>query len=203
MNKTRNKKIYSFSILGSVLVASFLAYIISNLFFSAVLFAIIGLALIFFAGQDYARLNRMAHEYKHGSQDNTQANPFKSSFNPQNNANFGNNTKKESPLADFYMKQERPVNFQKNEQNNNEDTIFYDSEYAASGTIFVNKKDDDVFLPECFKYFGFTSVPNLANLKSAYRKKAKVLHPDKGGDPVEFKKMNDLYDEALEILNKK
>ena len=60
-----------------------------------------------------------------------------------------------------------------------------------------------MFLPECFKYFGFTSVPNLANLKSAYRKKAKVLHPDKGGDPVEFKKMNDLYDEALEILNKK
>ena len=167
MNKTRNKKIYSFSILGSVLVASFLAYIISNLFFSAVLFAIIG------------------------------------NFNPQNNANFGNNTKKESPLADFYMKQERPINFQENEQNNNEDTIFYDSEYAASDTIFVNRKDDDMFLPECFKYFGFTSVPNLANLKSAYRKKAKVLHPDKGGDPVEFKKMNDLYDEALEILNKK
>ena len=98
------------------------------------------------------------------------------------------------------MKQERPINFQENEQNNNEDTIFYDSEYAASDTIFVNKKDDDMFLPECFKYFGFTSVPNLANLKSAYRKKAKVLHPDKGGNPVEFKKMNDLYDEALEIL---
>ena len=61
MNKTRNKKIYSFSILGSVLVAAFLAYIISNLFFSAVLFAIIGLALVFFAGQYYARLNRIAH----------------------------------------------------------------------------------------------------------------------------------------------
>ena len=142
MNKTRNKKIYSFSILSNILVAAFLAYIISNLFFSAVLFAIIGLALIFFAGQDYARLNRMAHEYKHGSQNNAQSNPFKSNFNPQNNTNFGNNTKKESPLADFYMKQERPINFQENEQNNNEDTIFYDSEYAASDTIFVNKKDD-------------------------------------------------------------
>ena len=35
------------------------------------------------------------------------------------------------------------------------------------------------------------------DLKSAFRKKAMTIHPDQGGDPVEFQRLNDVYNIML------
>jgi hypothetical protein len=36
-------------------------------------------------------------------------------------------------------------------------------------------------------------------LRSAFRERAKQLHPDKGGDPADFRKLKELYDEFNSI----
>lgn len=52
-------------------------------------------------------------------------------------------------------------------------------------------------LEEAFKEFGLTSDAKTDTLKSAYRSSARVHHPDNGGDPVEFTRINKLYMQAM------
>lgn len=44
-----------------------------------------------------------------------------------------------------------------------------------------------------YEILGITQGASDEEIKKAFRKKAVQLHPDKGGDPEEFKKINDAY----------
>ena len=46
------------------------------------------------------------------------------------------------------------------------------------------------------------SDPDRRVIEKAFRKKALRTHPDKGGDPVEFKKINDAYNKLIGHITK-
>ena len=50
---------------------------------------------------------------------------------------------------------------------------------------------------------GLTARANLAEVKSAYRRRALELHPDRGGDAAQFRGLHAAYEEALRRLAKK
>lgn len=65
------------------------------------------------------------------------------------------------------------------------------------------------YLPEgrkidtCFLDLGFTEMPNNEEeIKSQYKKMAKVMHPDAGGNDESFKSLTINYEKCLEILEK-
>jgi DnaJ-class molecular chaperone len=45
-----------------------------------------------------------------------------------------------------------------------------------------------------YELLGVNRDASLEAIKKAYRNKAKVMHPDKGGDPEKFKKINEAYE---------
>ena len=56
-------------------------------------------------------------------------------------------------------------------------------------------------LDPCFVAMGFSSMPaGEAEVKEQYRRLAKVLHPDAGGDEAAFRTLNDNYSACLEIV---
>ena len=56
-------------------------------------------------------------------------------------------------------------------------------------------------LEPCFVAMGFSSMPaGEVEIKEQYRRLAKVLHPDTGGDETAFKTLNDNYGACLEIV---
>jgi hypothetical protein len=50
---------------------------------------------------------------------------------------------------------------------------------------------------------GLTSRASAEEVKGAYRKRALALHPDRGGDPAQFRALHAAYEEALRRLAKK
>jgi hypothetical protein len=50
---------------------------------------------------------------------------------------------------------------------------------------------------------GLTSRASAEDVKSAYRKRALELHPDRGGDAAQFRTLHGAYEEALRRLAKK
>lgn len=52
----------------------------------------------------------------------------------------------------------------------------------------LSNKDKDLYT-----ILGINRIANKADIKKAYREKAKQLHPDKGGDPQEFKNVVKAY----------
>ena len=46
------------------------------------------------------------------------------------------------------------------------------------------------------------SDPDKKIIERAFRQKALKTHPDKGGDPVEFKKINDAYNRLMGHITK-
>lgn len=53
----------------------------------------------------------------------------------------------------------------------------------------------------CFVAMGFSSMPaGEDEVKEQYRRMAKVLHPDAGGDEAAFKTLNGNYEACLEIV---
>lgn len=56
-------------------------------------------------------------------------------------------------------------------------------------------------LPQCFAFLGFTEVPaTVADINARYRLLSKVHHPDTGGDPVAFRKLQEAADEARRLV---
>lgn len=45
---------------------------------------------------------------------------------------------------------------------------------------------------------GITKLSNVDDIKKAYRKKAMMLHPDKGGDAEDFKALTEAYEVRCE-----
>ena len=52
--------------------------------------------------------------------------------------------------------------------------------------------------PSYMTVLGLLPPYELEDIKVAYRTKAKVAHPDHGGDPAEFIRLKEAYDQALE-----
>lgn len=58
--------------------------------------------------------------------------------------------------------------------------------------------DNLLKVPKCYRALGLNKMPETMNeIKQVYRKRIKKLHPDVGGDPEEFKKYQELYEEAV------
>jgi DnaJ-domain-containing protein 1 len=49
-----------------------------------------------------------------------------------------------------------------------------------------------------FTVLGLPSIASIDEIKSAYRRKAIELHPDRGGDHISMVKLNAAYEEAVE-----
>jgi curved DNA-binding protein CbpA len=47
---------------------------------------------------------------------------------------------------------------------------------------------------ELYDIIGIQPSATKDEIKKAYRNKAKILHPDKGGDPDQFKKLSSAYE---------
>jgi hypothetical protein len=47
--------------------------------------------------------------------------------------------------------------------------------------------------PRCLEILGLSPPVTLDKIKAAYREKAKILHPDAGGDAGEFRRVNAAY----------
>ena len=56
----------------------------------------------------------------------------------------------------------------------------------------------DVDRPSYLTVLGLLPPYELEDIKAAYRAKAKVAHPDHGGDPAEFMRLKEAYDQAME-----
>jgi len=62
---------------------------------------------------------------------------------------------------------------------------------AADGAIPLDR-------PAFMVVLGLLPPYELEDIKAAYRAKALVAHPDKGGDPADFMRLKDAYDQAVE-----
>lgn len=52
-------------------------------------------------------------------------------------------------------------------------------------------------VPECFLALGLDADATADEVKRAYRRLAKLHHSDNGGDPAEFKKVRQFYEQAM------
>jgi hypothetical protein len=50
---------------------------------------------------------------------------------------------------------------------------------------------------------GVTSRASAADVRLAYRRRALELHPDRGGDPAQFRALHEAYEEALRRIARK
>jgi len=56
--------------------------------------------------------------------------------------------------------------------------------------------------PRCIAVFDLPWPCTEEQLKRAYRKKVKLLHPDRGGDPQHFLLLQEHFDQALVLVEK-
>ena len=91
------------------------------------------------------------------------------------------------------------INFRK------ENNDYFDKQKNKQYTEWKNphttnaNKDQNIF-PECLKVLEFNTWPkDLNEIKNQYRTLAKKKHPDMGGSPEEFEKINKAYQEALSL----
>lgn len=58
-------------------------------------------------------------------------------------------------------------------------------------------------VPPCLATLGLGREADLERVKASYRRLAFVHHPDKGGDPAEFRRIKRAYDLALTYLRRR
>lgn len=74
----------------------------------------------------------------------------------------------------------------------------YDLSTWISGMKYLSAPKE---LPECFRVLGLTHIPaNDAEVNSAFRARAKELHPDNGGDAGAFHALHQAQAEALAYI---
>lgn len=54
--------------------------------------------------------------------------------------------------------------------------------------------------PHDLKLLGLTQAATLADLNRAFRARARILHPDRGGDPRDFQELNNAHQRLTEAL---
>ena len=54
-----------------------------------------------------------------------------------------------------------------------------------------------------FEILGIAADASPKEIRAAFRERSKVLHPDHGGDPLDFHNLKEAYDEAMEGIYRK
>lgn len=75
---------------------------------------------------------------------------------------------------------------------------FFSRSFAGGSPFSSNQQQDD----SLYKVLEVERDASLADIKKAYRRRAMLLHPDKGGDPEDFKKLSQAY-EILSDVDKR
>lgn len=71
----------------------------------------------------------------------------------------------------------------------------YDLQTWVSGMKYLPQA---VEIPSFFKYMGFKEIPKSEEeVKQKFRELSKIMHPDVGGSPEDFHKLNEAYGQAL------
>lgn len=103
---------------------------------------------------------------------------------------------------DFYQKRKKEYSETKkqtsyyNQQNKN--TYYQQKTEKKYIPPKKEEKKEENILPECFKVLGFTKKPiSVEEVKTRYKKLAKIYHPDMGGTEEEFQNIEKAYKEAL------
>lgn len=75
----------------------------------------------------------------------------------------------------------------------------YDLSVWCAGMKFLPEK---ATLPQCFRILGFEGpdFPNVQAVNTAYKEKAKTVHPDNGGSTNEFTLLQDAYKQCINAL---
>jgi len=55
--------------------------------------------------------------------------------------------------------------------------------------------------PRCIQALGLHLPCTTAEVLTAYRKKVKLLHPDRGGDPREFLRLQEHFEQAMTLVH--
>jgi hypothetical protein len=76
---------------------------------------------------------------------------------------------------------------------------WWDGAFYSSPEVYFSERKQNA-RPECFKILDVDSTATEKEIKSAYRGLARIVHPDTGGNPEEFKRVRKAYDEALVIV---
>ena len=71
--------------------------------------------------------------------------------------------------------------------------------YASPDNHFAERRSAP--RPECFVVLGVEATATEAEVKGAFKKLAKKLHPDAGGDPEEFKAVYSAYERAMSMVS--
>src|SRR4029079_10236152 len=56
--------------------------------------------------------------------------------------------------------------------------------------------------PRCIQALGLTLPCTIEDVLSAYRRSVKLLHPDRGGDPREFLRLQEHFEQAMALATK-
>ena len=95
------------------------------------------------------------------------------------------------PLPDYY-KQEFKYQYSNFER---EEYFYDDSNYFGNPfEDFQSKREYEEEANENYSVLGLKRSASDEDIKQAFREKALATHPDKGGDPEEFKKVREAYE---------
>lgn len=104
----------------------------------------------------------------------------------------GDSKFEDKPLPDYYQGDHYWKYFHK------EETWYDDSNFYSNPFEDLSDDEDDFVKPmkrsSSYDVLGIDEDSEDEDIKKAFRKKALIHHPDKGGDPDEFRKVREAYE---------
>ena len=104
----------------------------------------------------------------------------------------GDTPYKQTPLPDYYTGDHYWKYFHK------EESWYDDSNFYSNPFEDLSDDEDDFVKPmkrsSSYDILGIDEDSEDEDIKKAFRKKALIHHPDKGGDPEEFRKVREAYE---------
>jgi DnaJ-domain-containing protein 1 len=118
---------------------------------------------------------------------------------------FKKSSKEKKPEVTWYEESDETADsgFEQNSSQNEEGFVIEESDETV---LEIEESTTDVFIPETaikeFTVLGLEDNASLAEIKKKYRELAKEHHPDNGGDPKEFMKLQKAYKKILRYHGK-
>ena len=96
-------------------------------------------------------------------------------------------------LPEWYKEEKWNYQYFRREENWYSDSSnFHDNPFEDESSFNFDRQEDYVSSNE--KGLGLKRSSSQEEIKQAFRKKALETHPDKGGDPAEFRKVREAYE---------